>query len=95
MGKENPEIGHLCPSCVNAVFWCHREALEKIRNILNTPGEDASVRLEGAGDLAFECLSFFDGYYNACLSHKCGTLKGNEVWVDSHDSSGSRSPDTK
>lgn len=74
-------IGHLCPECVNAVFWSHRRALEQILNISNTPGEDEAVKRRGMADAAFECLSFFDLYYDGCLSHKEGTLKENEVWI--------------
>lgn len=81
MTKAKPTIGHLCPACINAVFWAHREALDKVLDIANTPGEDESVKYRGMVDAAFDCLSFFDLYYQNCLRHKTGTLKENEVWI--------------
>lgn len=82
MTKAKPEIGHLCPACINAVFWAHRNALEKVLDISNAPGEDSDARRRSMADAAFDCLSFFDLYYDGCLNHKIGTLKENEVWVE-------------
>lgn len=81
MDKKKPSIGHVCPACINAVFWAHREALDKVLDIANTPGEDESVKYRGMVDAAFDCLSFFDLYYEGCLHYKTGTLKDHEVWI--------------
>lgn len=81
MTKAKPSIGHICPACINAVFWAHREALDKVLDIANTPGEDESVKYRGMVDAAFDCLSFFDLYYDGCLHYKTGTLKDHEVWI--------------
>lgn len=79
--KKKPSIGHICPKCINAVFWSHRHALERILDISNTPGEDGETKGRGMADAAFECLSFFDLYYDGCLNYKKGTLKSHEVWL--------------
>lgn len=81
MTKEKPSIGHICPACINAVFWAHREALERVLDISNTPGEEEHVKRRGMADAAFDCLSFFDLYYDGCLHYKTGTLKDHEVWI--------------
>lgn len=82
MPKTRPSIGHVCPICINAVFWAHREALERVLDISNTTAEDEGVRRRGMADAAFECLSFFDLYYDGCLHYKTGTLKDREIWLD-------------
>jgi hypothetical protein len=82
MTKAKPSIGHICPSCINAVFWAHRDALERVLDISNTSGEDEAVRRRGMADAAFDCLSFFDLYYDGCLHYKDGTLKEREVWIE-------------
>lgn len=79
---KKASIGHVCPACINAVFWVHRHALETVLNISNTPGEGEDVKRRGMADAAFECLSFFDLYYDGCLHYKTGTLKDHEVWLD-------------
>jgi hypothetical protein len=82
MTRTKPSIGHVCPNCINAVFWAHREALERVLDISNTTGENEDVKRRGMADAAFECLSFFDLYYNGCLHYKTGTLKDHEIWLD-------------
>lgn len=82
MTSTKPTIGHVCRECVNALFWAHRHALETVLNISNTLGEDETVKRRGMADAAFECLSFFDLYYDGCLHYKTGTLKDHEVWLD-------------
>lgn len=82
MTTTKPSIGHVCPECVNALFWAHRKALERVLDISNTPGGDEAVKRRGMADAAFDCLSFFDLYYDGCLHYKTGTLKDHEVWLD-------------
>lgn len=82
MTMAKPSIGHVCRDCVNSLFWAHREALERVLDISNTPGEDDAVKQRGMADAAFDCLSFFDLYYDGCLHYKTGTLKDHEVWLD-------------
>lgn len=80
-------IGHLCPSCVNGVFWSHRKALEKVLDIANADYRAGGAYTEDTAkkmaDAAFECLSFFDLYYDGCYELQTGTRKESEVWLPS------------
>lgn len=82
MTTVKPSIAHVCPACINAVFWAHRKALERVLDISNTKGGDEAVKRRAMADAAFDCLSFFDLYYDGCLSYENGTLKDHEVWLD-------------
>lgn len=82
MTTAKPSIGHVCPNCINAVFWAHREALERVFDLAYTPAENEDAKRRAMADAAFECLSFFDLYYDGCLHYKTGTLKDHEVWLD-------------
>lgn len=92
---NKPTIAHICPACINAVFWAHRHALETVLNISNTPGEDDAERRRGMADTAFDCLSFFDLFYDGCLSHKDGTLKDHEIWLNNPEIKGELERDLK
>lgn len=80
--NKKPSIGHVCKKCVNAVFWAHREALERVLEISNKSCEAEKVKRRLMADAAFNCLSFFDLYYDGCLNYKNGTLKDHEIWLD-------------